>query len=196
MPLKNYINLKSMIEFIQQPWSWYFSGFMIFVIMLMLLYWGKSFGFSANLRTLCTLAGAGKKTKFFDFDWRTQRWNLLFLVGSVIGGFISSQFLKDPAALKISAETIADLKQNGFNFNGEMNPAELYSFSALANPKTILILIFGGLLIGFGTRYAGGCTSGHAISGLSDLQVPSMIAVTGFFIGGLAMTHLIIPFLF
>lgn len=185
-----------MIEFIQQPWSWYFSGFMIFVIMLMLLYSGKSFGFSANLRTICTIAGAGKKTKFFDFDWRTQKWNLLFLVGSVIGGFISSQFLKDPATLKLSVETIADLKQIGFDFNGEMNPAELYSLSALKNPKIILILVCGGLLVGFGTRYAGGCTSGHAISGLSDLQIPSMIAVTGFFIGGLTMTHLIIPFIF
>ena len=64
------------------------------------------------------------------------------------------------------------------------------------DPKILAILFFGGLLVGFGARYAGGCTSGHAISGLSDLQLPSLIAVVGFFIGGLIMTHLLFPLIF
>lgn len=50
--------------------------------------------------------------------------------------------------------------------------------------------------MGFGARWAGGCTSGHAISGLSNLQLPSLVAVLGFFAGGLLMTHLLFPLLF
>jgi len=62
--------------------------------------------------------------------------------------------------------------------------------------KGFLVLAFGGLMVGFGSRYAGGCTSGHAISGLSDLQIQSLIAVAGFFIGGLLMTYFVLPLIF
>lgn len=182
-----------MIELLKQPWPWYFSGFMIFLILMILTFWGKSFGFSANLRTICSMAGAGKRVKFFDFNWKAQRWNLLFLVGAVIGGWISSQFLNNPNELQLSAKTIADLQGMGVSFNGQLNPDELFSVQALASPKTIFLLLLGGLLVGFGSRYAGGCTSGHAISGLSNLQVPSLTAVIGFFIGGLIMSWLILP---
>lgn len=164
--------------------------------MLTLIFWGKSFGFSANLQTLCTLAGAGKKVKFFDFDWKAQRWNLLFLLGSLLGGFIASTFLQSPEPLQLSAATIADLKTLGFSFNGGLNPDELYANKVFTEPKTIMILLTGGLLVGFGARYAGGCTSGHAISGLSNLQLPSLLAVIGFFTGGLIMTHFIFPLIF
>lgn len=185
-----------MIEFITQPWSWYFSGFMIALIMVILLFWGKSFGFSSNLRTMCTIAGAGKSVKFFDFDWKTQKWNLMFLIGSVIGGYIAANFLSSPADLDLSIQTIADLKELGISFGGGLNPDELFSLSALSQPKTWVLLLVGGLLVGFGSRYAGGCTSGHAISGLSNLQIPSLVAVIGFFIGGLIMTFLIMPLIF
>ncbi len=187
--------MNTMIEFIRQPWPWYFSGFMIVVIMLLLNFWGKSFGFSSNLRTMCSIAGAGKKVKFFDFDWKSQRWNLLFLVGAIIGGWISSEFLSNPNALELSAATVKDLQGMGIQFNGQLNPDELFSLEALSSPKVWLLLLAGGILVGFGSRYAGGCTSGHAISGLSNLQVPSLVAVIGFFIGGLLMTWLILPFL-
>ncbi|RQO74903.1 YeeE/YedE family protein [Pedobacter sp. KBW06] len=184
-----------MIDFIRQPWPWYFSGFMIVLIMLMLIFWGKSFGFSSNLRTICSMAGAGKKVKFFDFNWKAQQWNLLFLLGSIIGGWISAQFLSNPNELQLSANTVAELKGLGIHFNGALNPDELFSLGALSSPKTWLLLLAGGILVGFGSRYAGGCTSGHAISGLSNLQLPSLIAVIGFFIGGLLMTWLILPFI-
>jgi uncharacterized membrane protein YedE/YeeE len=77
-----------------------------------------------------------------------------------------------------------------------MQPQELYGAEGIQNPMTWVLLVLGGLLVGFGTRYAGGCTSGHAISGLSNLQLPSLIAVIGFFVGGLLMTHVFFPFLF
>ncbi len=181
-----------MIDLLKQPWPWYTSGIAIAGIMVMLLYFGKSFGFSSNLRTMCSMAGAGKRVSFFDFDWCTQKWNLLFLVGSIIGGVLSSTLLSNGAPLKLSAATIQDLSGLGIHFDGQLNPEQLFSIHALSL-KNIVLMLTGGLLVGFGSRYAGGCTSGHAISGLSNLQLPSLVAVIGFFLGGLIMTHLLLP---
>ena len=185
-----------MIELIKQPWPWYASGAAIAFIMVLLLYFGKSFGFSSNLRTLCTIAGAGKTTKFFDFDWRTQKWNLLFLLGSIIGGYIAATFLKSDIPLQLSSATIADLQGLGIPFDGGLNPSAIYNWEFALSAKGLAILLSGGLMLGFGSRYAGGCTSGHGISGLSNLQLPSLLAVIGFFVGGLIMTHLLFPLIF
>ncbi|MGY3211283.1 YeeE/YedE family protein [Mucilaginibacter sp. HD30] len=184
-----------MLQLLKQPWPWYVSGLSIAMIMTLLLYYGKSFGFSANLRTMCTMAGAGKRVKFFDFDWKTQKWNLLFLIGSVMGGIISATLLRNDGPLQLSAATINDLSALGIHFDGHLNPEQLYSIQALSI-KNMILLLTGGLLVGFGSRYAGGCTSGHAISGLSNLQLPSLLAVIGFFAGGLIMTHLLFPLIF
>lgn len=187
----------SLIDFIMKPWPWWFSGTVIAVVMFIITFFGKSFGFSSNLRTICTLAGAGKKVKFFDFDWKTQSWNLLFLVGTFIGGYVAKEFLsyqEEPVA--ISEKTIERLEQINFAPPAGMQPAELVDWTNVVTLKGFLILSIAGLLIGFGSRYAGGCTSGHAISGLSNLQVPSLVAVIGFFIGGILMSHFILPLLF
>ncbi|QEK50410.1 YeeE/YedE family protein [Pedobacter aquae] len=185
-----------MLEILQQPWPWYVSGAAIAFMMVLLLFYGKSFGFSSNLRTMCSIAGAGKKVKFFDFDWRTQKWNLLFLLGSIIGGTIASTFLRNDEPLALSASTIQDLAALGITFDGQLNPSHIFGLEFATSFKGILVLLIGGLLVGFGSRYAGGCTSGHAISGLSNLQIPSLVAVIGFFIGGLAMTYFILPLIF
>ena len=185
------------IEFISQPWPWYTSGLVIAFVMLVLLRLGKSFGFSANLRTACAAMGAGNHVKFFDFNWKNQIWNLLFALGALIGGFIAMKFLSNGnTPVQISDATIRDLQALGFESPNGLNPSELFNWSFFTTLKGFLVLVGGGFLIGFGSRYAGGCTSGHAISGLSDLQVPSLIAVVGFFIGGLTMTHLILPLIF
>lgn len=185
-----------MLELLRQPWPWWTAGAAIAFIMVLLLYFGKSFGVSSNLRTICTIAGAGKRVKFFDFDWKAQRWNLLFIFGAVLGGLISSTLLKDDQPLQLAEATIADLKAIGLAFDGQLNPGQLYGAEAIFSFKGLLILLLGGMLVGFGARYAGGCTSGHAISGLTNMQLPSLIAVIGFFIGGLATTYLILPHLF
>lgn len=185
-----------MLEIIKQPWPWYTSGGAIFLIMIVMLYFGKTFGFSSNLSTICSMAGAGKRVKFFDFDWKEQQWNLVFLVGAVIGGYLSATVLSSDEPLKLSEATIKDLAKLGINFDGELNPSQLFSFKSLASVKVALMLLIGGVMVGFGSRYAGGCTSGHAITGLSNLQIPSLIAVIGFFIGGLMMTHLLFPLIF
>nr|MBS0037595.1 YeeE/YedE family protein [Saprospiraceae bacterium] len=184
------------MEWILQPWPWHISGFLIVVIMMFLIFLGKSFGFSSNLRTICSACGAGKTAKFFDFNWKSQVWNLLFLVGSIIGGFISYQFLSTGEPVQISERTVEDLGQLGIAPPEGLQPLEVYGMESAFSLSGFLILLIGGLLIGFGARYAGGCTSGHAISGLSNLQLPSLVAVIGFFIGGLAMTHLLFPLIF
>ncbi|MGZ5247079.1 MAG: YeeE/YedE family protein [Flavitalea sp.] len=164
--------------------------------MFFLLYFGQSFGFSSNLRTICAAAGLGKKTKFFDFNWKAQTWNLVFLVGAIVGGFIANQFLSSGTPVEISQATINDLSKLGIAAPTSLQPSELFSLDAILSVKGFSLLAVGGLMVGFGSRYAGGCTSGHAISGLSDLQIPSLIAVVGFFIGGLVMTFFILPIIF
>ncbi|WP_294822469.1 YeeE/YedE thiosulfate transporter family protein [uncultured Flavobacterium sp.] len=179
-------------------WPWYISGFIIGAVMLALIYFGKTFGMSSNLRTLCTIMGAGKTSEFFRFDWKAQRWNLAVVVGAMIGGFIAVAFLSDGTGVQLNPKTVNELQQIHIDTpaKGELLPQSLTSAEALQDPKIIGILLLGGLLVGFGTRYAGGCTSGHAITGLSNLQLPSLIAVIGFFIGGLLMSWIFLPLIF
>lgn len=185
------------MDVIFQTWSWYVSGFLIGMIMLCLIYFGKVFGMSTNLRTLCSMTGLGKCVPFFDVDWKTQRWNLLVVLGAIIGGFVAVHFMGDASNVAINPKTIAQLAQLGIEApNGKLLPDALFGNAVFESPKMILILVIGGLLIGFGTRYASGCTSGHAISGLSNLQIKSLKAVIGFFIGGLIMSHFILPLIF
>lgn len=184
------------MNWIYDPWPWYVSGPLIALTMFVLLFVGKQFGMSSNLRTLCSAAGGGKKADFFKFNWKNERWNLTVMIGAVIGGFIASQYLSNNT-VEIADDVAATLQGYGINSSGEAYlPTELFSIEALSNPKNLLILIIGGFLVGFGARYAGGCTSGHAISGLSNLQLPSLIAVIGFFVGGLVMIHFIFPLIF
>ncbi|MFT7121955.1 MAG: putative membrane protein YedE/YeeE [Neolewinella sp.] len=196
-----YFNTDSlMLDLISGPWHWSFSGLMIALTMFALLYAGKQFGFSSNLRTMCSIAGAGKRTKFFDFDWKSQRWNLVFALGSVLGGFIAFFLIPNTEPVQLSAETIGYLESIGIGRPGSSTfssylPTELFSTGEIFTLRGLVTIVGGGFLIGFGTRWAGGCTSGHAISGLSNLQLPSLIAVIGFFIGGLTMSWLLLPFI-
>ena len=185
------------MDFILQPWPWYVSGPLIAIIMYVLIYFGKTFGMSSNLGTFCTIAGAGKKVSFFNNDWKEKKWSLIMVLGAIIGGYIGHFLLLSPTNMDLNIETIRNLKELGFLNAGEsLLPQELYSWDYLFSPRTVSILIIGGFLVGFGSRYAGGCTSGHAITGLSSLQQPSLIAVIGFFIGGLIMIHLLFPLIF
>ena len=185
-----------MYDFIFDPWPWYISGPLISIVLLLLLWSGKTFGMSSNLRTLCSAMGAGQKVSFFDFDWKSQRWNLIVVLGAAAGGFLGAHFLSNGTAMDLNPETIAQLKEFGIQDAGAAYLPELFFGSGQwSDPKVLGMLILGGFFVGFGTRYAGGCTSGHAITGLSNLQLPSLIAVIGFFIGGLFINHLILPLL-
>jgi len=185
-----------MLEFLKQPWAWYVSGPLIALSMAFLLFFGKSFGVSASLRTACAMTGVGKFSNFFHYDWKRDIWNILFVLGAILGGFIASTWLSpEEVKVAISKETVQDLQVLGINAGKGYIPEAIFSWDSLFTLKGFIILVLGGFMIGFGARYAGGCTSGHAISGLSNLQIPSLIAVIGFFIGGLLMTHLLFPLL-
>lgn len=185
------------MDYIAQTWPWYVSGFLIGMIMLFLIYFGKTFGMSSNLRSLCSMTGIGKSVPFFDYDWKAQRWNLIVVLGAMIGGFVAVQFMSDPSNVDLNPKTIAQLAQMGIEApNGNLLPNALFGNQIFESPKNIFILLIGGVLIGFGSRYAGGCTSGHAILGLSNLQLPSLKAVIGFFVGGLIMAHFLLPLIF
>lgn len=185
------------MNWIFEPWPWYIAGPLIALVMFVLLLVGKQFGMSSNLRTACAAIGAGKASDFFKFDWKAERWNLMIVLGAVIGGFLASHYMSD-GTVEINpaiAQQLSDDYQID-SAGAAYLPPEIFATENLTEPFNILILLLGGLMVGFGARYAGGCTSGHAISGLSNLQLPSLIAVIGFFIGGLVMIHLIYPLIF
>jgi uncharacterized membrane protein YedE/YeeE len=185
------------MELLLDPWPWYVSGPLIAFIMALLLYFGKTFGMSSNLRTMCAIGGAGKFADFFKINWKDQAWNLTVVLGAIIGGFIAVHYLSNDNAIALNPKTVSELKALGFSNAGKsLMPPELFDMEALLSIKTLSLLIIGGILVGFGTRYAGGCTSGHAITGLSSLQRPSLIAVIGFFIGGLVMANVLLPLIF
>lgn len=184
------------MEWITNPWPWYVSGPLIALVMFALLFVGKQFGMSSNLRTACSIGGAGKASNFFKFDWKKERWNLIVVLGAIIGGFISANYLSNNT-VEINPELETKLETYGITSSGKAYlPTEIFGTESLSDPKILAVLLIGGFLVGFGARYAGGCTSGHAISGLSNLQLPSLIAVIGFFIGGLFMIHFLYPLIF
>lgn len=186
-----------MINFILAPWPWYVGGPLIAITLLLYFYFGKNFGISTNFETICTISGAGKISDYFKKDWKERDFALLFVVGLIIGGFISSQFLIPDQNIDLNQKTVQELQEIGFKNVGEsFFPNEIFSSTSVLSLKGFIILVLSGFLVGFGTRYAGGCTSGHAITGLSSLQIPSLMAVIGFFIGGIIAAWFIIPLIF
>jgi uncharacterized membrane protein YedE/YeeE len=186
----------SFLELTSSSWHWSISGAAIAGIVFLMTWMGRSFGVSTTFENFCSLAGAGKKLDFFKVDIKEQYWRFAFVGGAILGGFIATHLLVNPEVVDISASTIAHLQQDfGMSYpqGGGFLPTEIFNFT---NPKGIILSIIGGFLIGFGARYGKGCTSGHAITGLSHLQLPSLITVIGFFIGGLVMTWLIMPLIF
>lgn len=184
------------MDLIFNPWPWYVGGPLIAGIMFLLLWVGRRFGMSSNLRTVCAAVGGAKASSFFDYNWKDERWNLIVALGAVIGGWIAMNFLSTDPAVALHPDVIEQLQQLGISDAGKaFMPEKFFTAEAWSDPKSLLILLGGGFLVGFGARYAGGCTSGHAISGLSNLQLGSLIAVIGFFIGGLVMNHFLLPYI-
>jgi len=186
-----------MIDFFSQTLAWYFAGPLIAAVLLLLYYLGEGFGISSNLRTMCAIGGAGHASEFFRFNWKSDLWNLVLLAGVIIGASLSYFYFGAADTNAISVNTLSELGTLGLapKQGQSLVPEVLFGSKATSSFSGIFVLLIGGLLVGFGARYAGGCTSGHAITGLSNLQLPSLIAVVGFFIGGLVMTHLLLPLL-
>ena len=185
-----------MLELIRQPWHWAVAGVLIgLTVPTLLLIGNKSFGISSSLRHICA-ACFPADIPFFKYDWKKEAWNLFFVLGIGIGGFIATTLLSNPEPIQISEKTVSALQQLGVHDFGHLLPADIFSFEHLFSLKGLFFIVLGGFMVGFGTRYAGGCTSGHAIMGLSNLQLPSLIATISFMAGGFFMTNVLFPFIF
>jgi uncharacterized membrane protein YedE/YeeE len=161
----------------------------------LLLLGNKPFGISSNFRHLCA-AAAPCGIEFFRHDWRRLGgWNLAFLCGIFAGAGVAS-LAAPPLTVAVAPQTAAALHQLGLHDLTGLTPREVFAWSSLLTVRGFTSIVIGGFLVGFGTAYAGGCTSGHAIAGLADRQPASLLAVCGFFIGGLTSTYLILPILF
>ncbi|GAA4442496.1 YeeE/YedE family protein [Ravibacter arvi] len=182
-----------MHDFITGPWPWYVAGPLIGLTVPALLIMGnKSFGISSSLRHACA-ACIPAGIPFFQYNWRKEAWNLFFVSGIFIGGLIAGRYLVNPENVRINADLANELAGYGITDYSNLVPADLVNWATLFTVKGLIMMVGGGFLVGFGSRYAGGCTSGHAIMGLSNLQVPSLVATVCFMIGGVVMANFILP---
>ncbi len=185
----------NILEFIKQPWPWYVAGPLIgLTIPVLLLIGNRSFGISSSLRHICA-ACMPSNINYFKYDWKKESWNLFFVSGILMGGFLAAHWLSDGAPIIIDENLRTELASYGITQIDGLLPEQLFNWDNLLTIKGFIMVVVGGFLIGFGTRYADGCTSGHAIMGISNLQLSSVIATCCFMIGGFIMANLILPFI-
>lgn len=185
-----------MIELIKQPWHWAVAGILIGLIVPALLLMGnKKFGVSSTLRQICAMC-IPANISFFKYDWKKEIWNLFFVTGILIGSFIAAHFLQNPNEIHVAESTKKILTTYGITDYSKLLPVQIFNWSNLFTMKGFIFFVCGGFLVGFGTRYAGGCTSGHAIMGLSNLQLPSLYATISFMIGGFISANYLLPLIY
>ena len=182
-----------MLDIFKNPWPWYVAGPLIgLTVPVLLIIGNKAFGISSSLRHICA-ACIPANIPFFKYEWKKEIWNLFFVGGILLGGFLAMSLLANPNPVEIHPNLASELSTYGITNFESMVPVDVFNWSTLLTLKGFIIMVFGGFLIGFGTRYAGGCTSGHAIMGLSTLQWPSLIATCCFMVGGIIMANWILP---
>ena len=180
-------------DLLRQPWPWYVAGPLIGLAVPALLIAGnKALGISSSLRHICA-ACFPANIPFLQYDWKKEVWNLFFAAGILIGGFIAGFLLRSPDPVAISQKTVQDLQALGIQPQSGLLPREIFNWQSLQSFPGLIFIVVGGFLIGFGTRYAGGCTSGHGIMGMSSFQFVSLIALMSFFAGGILATYLLFP---
>jgi len=186
-----------MPDFLRQPWPWWVAGPLVGLVPAALLLLGnRLFGMSSNLRHACAALVPGR-VEFFRYDWRREGgWNLAFALGTLLGGALGGVLLASPEPVAIAARTRADLEALGVRAFDGLVPGDVFAWSALGTLRGFVCLVVGGLLVGFGTAWAGGCTSGHGLTGVGDLQPASFLALAAFFAGGIAATWLLLPLVF
>ncbi len=186
--------METLISIIQKPWPWYITGPLIgLTVPILLLLGNKSFGVSSTLRHICAACIPANIT-FFKYDWKSQTWNLFFVAGIIIGAYLSYNFLVADKTFLISDETKSVLYNMGITKTDGLLPQEIFAVDQIFTLRGLIFTVLGGFLVGFGTRYAGGCTSGHSIMGISNLQWPSIIATCFFMIGGFISSWLLLPY--
>lgn len=184
-----------MIEYIKQPWPWYIAGPLIgLTVPILLILGNKPFGISSSLRHICA-ACIPSNISYFKYNWKKESWNLFFVAGILLGGILSHLILQDPEPVKIAEHTKTTLETYQVKDFNHLIPTDVFSWEGLFSLKGFIMIVVGGFFVGFGTRYAGGCTSGHSITGLSNLQWPSLVATICFMVGGFIVTWLVLPFI-
>jgi len=184
--------MNEILEFIRQPWPWWISGPLIgLTVPLLLILGNKPFGVSSSMRHICA-ACFPANISFFKYDWRNELWNLFFVAGILVGAFIAWTWLSDHQ-IAINPELVSELNKYGITDYHQLVPREDVNWRDLFTIKGILMIVVGGFLVGFGTRYADGCTSGHSIMGLSNLQWPALVATCSFMAGGFVSANFIVP---
>ena len=184
-----------MTEWLQKPWPWYVAGPLIgLMVPLLLLIGNKRLGISSSLRHICA-ACLPAKIPFFQYNWKKEAWNLFLVAGVLIGGYIAATMLSSHEPMQVNEKLLTELQQYGIINHDTLVPTDIFNWPALLTAKGFILMVVGGFFVGFGTRYAGGCTSGHSIMGLSSLQLSSLIATCCFMAGGFIMSNLIMPFI-
>lgn len=184
-----------MVDLLRQPWPWYVAGPLIgLTVPVLLIIGNKTFGISSSLRHICASC-IPANIPFFKYDWKKEIWNLFFVMGIFLGGVIASNLLSNPKPVEVNPKLAAELAGYGITNYDNLVPNDIVNWQSLFTIKGFLMMVAGGFLVGFGTRYAGGCTSGHSIMGLSNLQFPSLIATLCFMIGGILVANFILPFI-
>ncbi|MBC7949325.1 MAG: YeeE/YedE family protein [Chitinophagaceae bacterium] len=182
-----------MIEWLRQPWPWYVSGPLIgLMVPLLLILGNRSFGVSSSLRHICA-ACMPSRIPFFTYEWKKEMWNLFFVFGIFLGGLVVYLFMSNPNTITVDPRLVNELQQYGISDFTGLVPNDIFNWQSLFTFKGIIMMVGGGLLVGFGTRYAGGCTSGHAVMGISTLQWPSVIATICFMAGGFLVANFVLP---
>lgn len=177
----------------QQPWPWYVAGPLIGLTVPALLILGnKNFGISSSLRHICASCMPAN-IPFFKYNWRKEVWNLFFVFGIFVGGIITALLFTNPNPVEVHPNLAAELRDYGITDFRNLVPAELMNWESLFTLRGLVMMVGGGFLVGFGTRYAGGCTSGHSIMGIANLQLPSLIATISFMLGGFLMANVLLP---
>ncbi|MBN8861077.1 MAG: YeeE/YedE family protein [Sphingobacteriales bacterium] len=184
-----------MLSLLKQPWPWYIGGPLIGLTVPALLILGnKSFGISSSLRHICA-ACIPSGISYFKYDWKRESWNLFFVAGILLGGYIAATLLANPDPVIVNPRLVNELQVYGVRHYEGTVPADIFNWQQLFTLRGVIMIAGGGFLVGFGTRYAGGCTSGHSIMGLSTLQWPSLVATICFMAGGFLMANLILPYI-
>jgi uncharacterized membrane protein YedE/YeeE len=186
--------MEYLMDWLRRPWPWYIAGPLIgLTVPALLIIGNKRLGISSSLRHICA-ACVPADIRYLRYDWKKQSWNIYFVVGILIGGLIAGQWLANLSPVAISAQTVTELQGMGVQTDSGLLPLNLFNWHALTSPRGLILMVLGGFMVGFGTRYAGGCTSGHGIMGLSALQWPSLVAVASFFLGGIVCSYFILPY--
>lgn len=172
---------------------WYIAGPLIgLTVPALLLLGNKAFGISSSLRHVCA-ACIPAGISFFKYDWKKEAWNLFFVGGILVGGIIAATLLANPGPVEVNPKLTAELAQYGVVNYDNIVPKDLFNWHELFTLRGFVLMVVGGFLVGFGTRYAGGCTSGHAIMGISNLQWPSLVATCCFMVGGILVANYLLP---